>query len=128
MSLKFSRDMTEAFLTCVAFCNHPEDESHPGQFVNHRKFTPKAWIVARQVCDRFIEAAGTRAVGLSAEDLGHNLYYTAAGHGTGFWDRGLGQQGEDLTELCRHEFACIEHAHIYIDDNDCYEIEGMDVK
>lgn len=32
---------------------------------------------------------------------GHDLYLTAVGHGTGFWDRGLGELGDRLTNACR---------------------------
>lgn len=36
------------------------------------------------------------------ESLGHDLWLTSAGHGTGFWDRDLGDLGETLTEACKH--------------------------
>lgn len=32
----------------------------------------------------------------ASERLGHDLRYTSSGHGTGFWDRGLGEVGERL--------------------------------
>lgn len=34
-------------------------------------------------------------------DLGHNFYLTREGHGTGFWDRGLGELGEYLSDKCK---------------------------
>jgi hypothetical protein len=42
-----------------------------------------------------------QTAGVSAEDCGHNLILTANGHGTGFWDRGLGAAGNVLTYAAR---------------------------
>lgn len=39
--------------------------------------------------------------GLDDEQIGHDLHLTAQGHGTGFWDRGLGELGERLTEAAK---------------------------
>jgi len=38
---------------------------------------------------------------------GRDFWYTRNGHGVGFWDRGLGQVGDDLAALCgwRTSFA-----------------------
>lgn len=42
----------------------------------------------------------------SPEQAGRDLWFTRNGHGVGFWDRGLGQIGQDLTAACgwRTEF------------------------
>lgn len=37
-----------------------------------------------------------RANGTVWEHAGHDFYLSAAGHGTGFWDRGLGELGDRL--------------------------------
>jgi|ERR1700722_2474910 len=39
--------------------------------------------------------------GLDASQTGHDFILTANGHGCGFWDRGLGEIGDRLTENCR---------------------------
>jgi len=31
---------------------------------------------------------------------GNDFWFTRNGHGTGFWDRGIGQVGDDLSEAC----------------------------
>lgn len=33
---------------------------------------------------------------------GHDFYLTRCGHGTGFWDRGLGEVGDKLTKACEN--------------------------
>jgi len=32
---------------------------------------------------------------------GHDFWLTRNGHGAGFWDRGLGEVGDKLTEMCK---------------------------
>lgn len=39
--------------------------------------------------------------GVSAEQLGHDFILTRNGHGAGFWDRGRGDAGRLLTDLCK---------------------------
>ena len=38
--------------------------------------------------------------GITPEQIGHDLWLTRNGHGAGFWDRGLGAQGDSLTAIC----------------------------
>jgi hypothetical protein len=51
------------------------------------------------------QAAGGARLGerecSAMERAGHDLYMTAYGHGVGFWDRGLGELGERLSESAR---------------------------
>lgn len=37
-----------------------------------------------------------------AERAGNDYWYTRNGHGTGFWDRGLGEIGDKLADACRY--------------------------
>lgn len=39
--------------------------------------------------------------GQSEEQIGHDFWLTRNGHGAGFWDRGLGDIGDKLTEACK---------------------------
>lgn len=39
--------------------------------------------------------------GIEPKQLGHDLWLTRNRHGAGFWDRGLGEIGDKLTELAR---------------------------
>jgi hypothetical protein len=39
--------------------------------------------------------------GLSDPQIGHDFWLTRNGHGAGFWDRGLGQVGEALSEASK---------------------------
>lgn len=41
------------------------------------------------------------ATGYSMEQAGMDFYFTSAGHGVGYWDRGLGELGDTLSNACR---------------------------
>jgi hypothetical protein len=49
----------------------------------------------------FMKNAGNLLEGIDGEQIGHDLWLTRNGHGAGFWDRGLGEQGEKLTKIAK---------------------------
>lgn len=51
---------------------------------------------------------------LDYEQIGHDLWLTRNGHGTGFWDRDLGAVGERLTAACR----AIGEAALYLGEDE----------
>lgn len=44
--------------------------------------------------------------GQSEEQIGHDFWLTRNRHGAGFWDRGLGEIGNQLTEASRVYGSC----------------------
>lgn len=48
-----------------------------------------------------VKEEGVDISSLNEEQIGHDLCLTSNGHGAGFWDRGLGQLGNKLTELSK---------------------------
>lgn len=57
----------------------------------------------RKDCDNFVDAnrSDLDASGLDDGQQGHDFWLTRNGHGAGFWDRGLGDVGERLSEACK---------------------------
>jgi hypothetical protein len=51
--------------------------------------------------------------GLSAAQVGHDFWLTRNGHGAGFWDRGIGDYGDALTEHA-HSFGASD---VYVGDD-----------
>lgn len=47
------------------------------------------------------EASDIEESGLSSEEVGHNFWLNRNGHGTGFWDRGLGKVGDRLSKASK---------------------------
>jgi hypothetical protein len=62
-----------------------------------------------KICLEFICEAEDQSllVGVDYDTAGHDFWLTRNGHGAGFWDRGLGEQGERLTELSE-EFGRVD--------------------
>ena len=50
---------------------------------------------------RTLRAAYDEQSDYTPERAGHDYYFTQAGHGVGFWDRGLDDIGRALTDACR---------------------------
>ena len=48
----------------------------------------------------YVELDGADLSQISYEMIGHDFWLTRNHHGTGFWDRGLGDLGNKLTEWC----------------------------
>ena len=46
-------------------------------------------------------AAAYEVPGYTPQSAGHDLWLTRNGHGAGFWDRGLGEIGEALSDSAR---------------------------
>jgi hypothetical protein len=65
--------------------------------------------------DQFFDKAGDLLdeYPSEAEQLGHDIIMTTNRHGVGFWDRGLGELGDKLTEIC-HELPEYE---LYVGDD-----------
>jgi hypothetical protein len=73
---------------------------------------PEALVSMRADCDAFAdenaadlalyaERMSDRAEWSWDERAGHDFWLTRNGHGAGFWDRGLGNIGDSLSEACR---------------------------
>jgi len=50
--------------------------------------------------DYILDRSCSTAEGSAIEHAGHDFWLTRCGHGTGFWDRGLGGLGDRLTKAC----------------------------
>lgn len=64
-------------------------------------------------CDEFISANASDLEGIEPEQAGHDFWLTRNGHGAGFWDRGLGDIGERLTEASKP----YGESYLYIGDD-----------
>lgn len=55
----------------------------------------------REDCESFVSDNWMSLHDLSPQQCGHDFWLTRNRHGAGFWDRGLGNLGNALTEECR---------------------------
>jgi hypothetical protein len=64
---------------------------------------------------KFVKVAGKALKGLTMEEIGHNLWLTRNGHGTGFWDRGYVEKVSDKLTKCAKELGSLD---IYVGDDE----------
>lgn len=56
---------------------------------------------AHEEINSFMQTAAGLLKSIEPSQAGHDFWLTRNGHGTGFWDRGLGEVGEKLTEISK---------------------------
>jgi hypothetical protein len=85
-----------------------------GARLEARKLAQDFYTSNAEDCESYFSKRGAVSDGSSAEEcLGHDLFLTRNGHGTGFWDRGLGELGDRLSKA----------AKVY-GSHDCYVHKG----
>jgi hypothetical protein len=62
---------------------------------------PETMAEFRSDCEAFYESCADDLADMEAGQAGHDFWLTRNGHGAGFWDRGLGDRGERLSEMAR---------------------------
>jgi len=100
---------TDAALECLEWsesqCDENGDNAVPldslGLF-----FDEESRARIRAELGDFISANNEDLEGLDYSQIGHDFILTRNHHGAGFWDRGLGERGERLTESA-HDFGGI---------------------
>jgi hypothetical protein len=106
----------EGFTTCALWSSNDNSDDAGGEPID-ANFTPAdidavSLALIRRDCRAFIVAnsddldayVAERAIppGEDAwECAGHDYWLTRNGHGAGFWDRGLGELGDRLSEAAR---------------------------
>jgi hypothetical protein len=117
-------EIVAGYLEAACWASTRENEEPLDSKYSADDFTSDAREKVTAACERFVELALRDLKQLpdefDNEFVGHNLYLTAAGHGTGFWDRDLGVLGDRLTEHAKAShyvesaYECGNNRHIDI--------------
>lgn len=67
----------------------------------------------------FMAKAGNLVGDMPDSQIGHDLWLSRQGHGTGFWDRGLGDRGDVLGDMARE----MGEKYLYLGDDQKVHIE-----
>ncbi len=65
----------------------------------------------RKDCAAFLADNFDDLADIDLEQAGHDFWLTRNRHGAGFWDRGLGELGERLTDACKPYGSVFLYAH-----------------
>lgn len=99
------KSFLHGYLVC-ALWSSVEDEGNPlGDNYSIDDLAPEAAAQAEEECKDFLlhntadilDAIDTK-LGYTWSSAGHDFWLTRCGHGAGFWDRGLGDIGQRLSD------------------------------
>lgn len=89
----------EAALECLAWSTDDPNAEWENLDELEYEWSQESRTQMLALISEFIEANSDDLDGLEYESIGHDFILTANRHGAGFWDRGLGDRGERLTEM-----------------------------
>lgn len=128
-----TRGYIEAALWSTGGCTDPEtgeDLEHLDDYEFSDAAQTKAWGICAAFYDRYTTDVNAYAGTYQPSDgsdtyecAGHDLWLTSAGHGVGFWDRGLGGLGERLSKACGY-FTDFPPRDLYIGDDNLVYIDN----
>ena len=109
MSLK---DFTDAYII-AAMWSSTDDEGTPLDELGANLADDARARMKSDCVDFWASQAETwQGAGLSDNQAGHDFWLTRNRHGAGFWDRGIGQAGQTLTDAA-HAYG---DADLYVTD------------
>lgn len=116
-------DFTRGYLECALWTSDADiaDEAPTDRDFSIDDFSPASLVRAKAEGEAFqaenaadLEGFPKSPDGNSAEAFaGHNFWLTRNGHGSGFWDRGLGEAGDRLSEAARK----VGERYVYVGDD-----------
>jgi hypothetical protein len=93
-----------AYLTAATFFD--AEEEHMTKNATIEEYDPQSVEQAKEDIQSFVAMNQNllEQSGQTPEQIGHDFWLTRQGHGAGFWDRGLGKIGDQLTENIKNHF------------------------
>jgi len=126
-------EFVRGYITAALWSTHGDDGEFLDQDYDRDDLTETAKIKMRAHCQDFVDAQETdllayavemehvrhRGQGTAWDHAGHDFWFTAGGHGAGFWDRGLGDLGDRLSEAAGN----YNNPHLFVTEEDQIEAE-----
>ena len=100
------------YVTCAIWASIGDDEQPLDEKYDGDDIAPETRKAMEKDCEKFIaeneavlgdyaEIIGSHPEYSESEVAGHDFWLTRNGHGAGFWDRGIGETGDKLTEASK---------------------------
>jgi len=90
----------DAYIECALWSSTDENDEPLDSKYYPSDLAPECLSQMRSDVHDFIASNESDLEGLTDDQIGHDFWLTRNGHGAGFWDRGLGDQGDILTKAC----------------------------
>ncbi len=103
-----------AYVECALWSSTDEDGAPLGDTADD--LAPETLEEMRADVEAFLEIIWSQDLDLSPiepEQIGQDFWLTRNRHGAGFWDRGLGELGETLTQFAQSYGSC----DLYVSDD-----------
>lgn len=97
--------MLDSYIECALWSSTDDDGAPMDRRYDASDLAPEARKSMRADVDAFAADNADDLAVMTAEQAGHDFWLTRNHHGAGFWDRGLGELGERLTQAAH---ACAE--------------------
>lgn len=120
--MKITTEILRHYVACALWssCDTDDQDTSLNEHYGAEDIAPESLTLAAQDIEAFLALCAEKKIDistLSSEQIGHDFWLTRNHHGAGFWDRNLGELGDNLTELA-HSFG---PSDAYIgDDNKVY--------
>ena len=104
---KYAPDsFVDAYIECALWSSNDNSDDSGGEPLDKNysedDIAPESLKAMRADCDAFYKANSADLSRMANDtQAGHDFWLTRNGHGTGFWDRGLGELGERLTKASK---------------------------
>jgi len=105
-------DFTLAYIEAALWSSNGDDDTPLDANYSRDNLARETLDDMAADCARFQRENATDLAGRKAQH-GHDFWLTRNGHGAGFWDRGLGDRGDRLTEAA-DEFG---EVYLYVGDD-----------
>lgn len=102
-----TKTILDHYIACALWTSTDDDDVNMDENYDADDLAPSTLDKMREDVEAFVESveeAGWDVSAWSDEQMGHDFWLTRNGHGAGFWDRGQGKVGDDLTALA-HPFG-----------------------
>ena len=112
-STKFFDEFFDAYVICALWSSTDERGDSLDDNYNVNDIHPDSLKQMKADCGIFVTANAELLHNLSPCQCGHDFWLTRNHHGAGFWDRGLGEVGDKLTDACKTIGEC----DLYVGDD-----------
>lgn len=113
-------EIIHGFLTAAAWADGLDDKTQEnGEFgavlCANLDWDEKSRETATKFVDRFLDNARNLIEGIDMENIGHDLWLSANGHGSGFFDRDY-EYKDRLQEIAEETCNDVNNYFVYVDE------------
>lgn len=101
----------KAYIACALWSSVDDNGEPLDDNYSFDDIDTNALIKMEEDCQNFLDLLENEGITLPGDEAlnGHDFWLTRNGHGAGFWDRGYGKVGDELTKWAKTFGSCDLH-------------------